>query len=507
MLSPQGPTLKNCGTDVASADLSPGVSVLLKQLAAEDVHNSVHTLEGLYQKVAPLRRILPELADYAGTGSAERFSSQVAMREFPRMVGAFINFGIFLRACDGLTLLEGDSAPSNERMRCGREMLERELTLFSRAQRQPEKRLDLETHFIPLVRLFQPIARDPELIETIATALVMSDLCKMPHIKRVLVERIEGVDMSDHERALAQVLHPANWEAIQDIFPSFFRLSQQQRSLITAEIEYGANIGNLLQMEVGASALSGVRQLAQNSIEGVRVWILSSILDISSARAQAGDPGSWQGSELITPPLALDLVAFCESALNLSWMDERSALNSFWNAVAGREFYRELFEDTVMTLRDRCGVFCLARYLSLETDYSPNSEVLRVLSDVWLQLPEKQRDRISVYLQRSGDNPHDPRPTATYMIYMFTQLYAKQFPLPEALSRCLPSIGNLIEAIEDSARAAPASAREGMPLYSGEALWPKLQLLSDETLSASPLQFRIVHQPGMTPQIELAGSQ
>jgi hypothetical protein len=479
---------------------------------------SAKSLEALYQASEPLRKLFPELEHYAGDpskGEADRFASDVCNREFPRMIGSLVNLGIMLRACKALDLCDLARKGNQLLASHGQHNLSREYFAFTR-QLSPENQPDIDQHFSRLVRLFQPLVDDPKEIETVIVALVVSDMAKMPHIKEYLTRADNTADVSDHEVALGQLFKeidlniehdlPKHSEVVVNLFPSFARLDRDQQKLICGEVLLGANIGQLLQMEVGSADLSGVCKLVRRGPQAVRHWLLPAILDISSARAQSDKPETWSGSSLINRPLAADLALFSELIENLDKQTEEQFLNDFSNSVAKRHFYRSIFNDQELLATDKQQqVFRLARYLSLETDHAHSHEdAARELCNAWNKLSNQQREIIGGYLMRSGANPDEPRPVATYMVYMFSQLYARHFELPQALDRCLPSLSNMLEVVLEGAKKSKTTdCKTGMPVFSGEALWRTLRLFEKSKLEAGPLRFRIRETVGGTPELVL----
>jgi hypothetical protein len=90
------------------------------------------------------------------------------------------------------------------------------------------------------------------------------------------------------------------------------------------------------------------------------------------------------------------------------------------------------------------------------------------------------------------------------MVYMFSQLYARHFELPQALDRCLPSLSNMLEVVLEGAKKSKTTdCKTGMPVFSGEALWRTLRLFEKSKLEAGPLRFRIRETVGGTPELVL----
>jgi hypothetical protein len=252
-------------------------------------------------------------------------------------------------------------------------------------------------------------------------------------------------------------------------------------------------------METCAVALSGLREVVSHDPKGATFWLLPTLMDISAARANSKDPNSWTGSALFNNALTPALLTFSALLPQLGEMGEARFFDTFQETLAQRPFYQTIFSDPELSKEQKQVIFRLARYFSWETD----SREVEPLVSAFKDLDENEQKQLRDYFMVSGMSSDDSKIVVTYLPYLFTQLYAKHFPLKEALSRSLESICGLLGVVKDS---KDNTHGHGMRVYAGQNLWfTDLRELGKEKLEAGPLSFKVVSHESGTPEVRLKG--
>jgi hypothetical protein len=444
------------------------------------------TLEELQTISQLLSTLIPELGHYDLTTTDGR-------REFPRTAASLAILGGLLRAADALNLLDSLSTTDNPRRVAAAQALAEEWDAFSKPQ-DPSLKLSLD-EFTKLARLFKPLTLDAPAALATALSLVYGDLCKMPDITKALHQRFLG-DTADHDIALQQALHPDNVSTCSDLFPTLASCSPELRRQVQIEVTHGVNLGHIIQAETCAAALSRLEDLAGSNTQILRNWFLSAVLDILGARADEKNPASWAGSVLGNRNLIPALLTFAEHLPTLASTGREAFFDTFQSAVAKRPFYSAIVNDSILPDTEKAALFRLARFLSWETDNRP----VGTLVEAWKCLPQGKRNLLVNYFMNPGSDPQNPKPIVTYLPYVFTQMYAKHFPLPEALSRSLDTITDLLERISE--HETNVTSHIGVRTYSAQGIWfGKLRGMSKAELEEQSLKLAVTEQAGRTPEV------
>ena len=468
--------------------------------------------EELRRAIAPLMELIPELKAY-DTDSKE------GREEFPRTVAALLNLGSLIRA--GIAKEELNNSDSGEvglsaALYVTPAALEHQAKAYQRAQdifqaeyrrfsgQQPEaQRITIE-QFQGLVELYSPLFSSKEETDrhlntkAVALALVYGDLFKLPQIKAELGKALRDADVADHDIALQQAFNPENIGKVSHLFPSLGTLPSSHVNRISSEVIQGVNLGHVLQVENCPASLTGIAALATDPA-ALKCWLLTNLMDIASARARADNPDSWIGSALMNRSLVQGLLDFSAELPHLGKDKEIQFFDAVHKRIFARPYYRDIHEDTELDAEAKSSLYRLSRFLSFETD----NRSLQELIASWKRMGREDQELLTGFFMNSGFDPFEPKIIVTYLPYVFTQLYAKHFELPEALDGALGSMRNALTAGSDYDWNRRGGTLDGLLTISGQNCWfNQLRNLTKDQLGQN-LQFEVLESAGKTPELKL----
>ena len=115
----------------------------------------------------------------------------------------------------------------------------------------------------------------------------------------------------------------------------------------------------------------------------------------------------------------------------------------------------------------------------------------------------EDQELLTGFFMNSGFDPFEPKIIVTYLPYVFTQLYAKHFELPEALDGALGSMRNALTAGSDYDWNRRGGTLDGLLTISGQNCWfNQLRNLTKDQLGQN-LQFEVLESAGKTPELKL----
>lgn len=440
------------------------------------------TLEALRSTLRPLCRAIPELTNYD-------LSTEDGRREFPRTTSAILNLGIMLRTGDAIEKLQLSKAGSSEFERATAQ-LQSEYASFS-VQQPAEGRITID-QFQALARLFEPIRKDPAAIQAVTLALVYGDIFKLKNVTEILKQRLPNSDHADHDLALQQAFAPQNIGKFKDLFPSIQELPAAYQQRVLSEIRGGVNLGHVLQMENCAGSLSDLHKLAQQDPEGLRYWLLPTLMDISAARADANKPQSWLGSSLMNRSLCAGLLDVAAALPTLKQQGPVAFFNQVHESIKKRPYYDALRADRSLQPTERETIYRLSRFFSFETDNRALPELIRS----WKGLTEGDRKALLKFFGNTGLNADSPKTIVSYLPYVFTQLYAPKFPLPEAINGSIKMMLRVLLATENFDWKGNPAIRQ----VAGQNVWfGRLKNLTADQLFPGPT-FEVA-RTGRTPEL------
>lgn len=445
------------------------------------------TLEHLWDALAPLRAHLPELEQY-------NLATPEGKREFPRTVSGLLILGGLLRACDALEVLSKPAALDNRKE--ASETLLREFQRFSGPQARSSK-LSYD-QFTLVVELLRPYAQSADAVATIALALTYGDLCKMPEVQRTVRARIGSV-AADHDMALQEAFRPGNFERLSDLFPTMSALPAEFKARIHGEVLNGPNLGHVLQCETCAAALAPLKAQTAAYPDGLNLWFLPTLLDLFAAGAEATKPETWSGSVIGNANLVSAMLGFAAHLPRLQSEGESAFFDGFQREISKRSFYQAIYSDPELTKIEKDVVFRLSRVLSWETD----QRNLPTLIAEYKCRSDEEKGLLGRFFMNDGSDPERPKAVVTYLPYVFTQLYAKHLPLPEATEKTLSTVCGLLARIESNELSGLPEERSGMRVYSGQSTWfEDLRSMQREDLAGDAIQLAVVVSDG-APEIIL----
>jgi hypothetical protein len=468
--------------------------------------------EELRRAISPLMELIPELKAY-DTDSKE------GREEFPRTASALLNLGSLIRA--GIAKEELHNSDSGEvglsaalyvtpaalehqskADQRAQEIFQAEYRRFS-GQQSELQRITIE-QFQKLVELYSPLFSPKEETDrylntkAVALALVYGDLFKLPHIKSELEKGLKEADVADHDIALQQAFNPENIGKVSHLFPSLGTLPPSYANRISSEVIQGVNLGHVLQVENCAASLTSTAALAKDPA-ALKCWLLANLMDIAAARARSDNPDSWIGSALMNRSLGQGLLDFSSELASLKEGSEVQFFDAVHRRISARPYYASIHEDTDLDEKTKAAVYRLSRFLSFETDNRSLPELIAS----WKRMEVDDQKLLSAFFINSGFDPSEPKIIVTYLPYVFTQLYAKHFDLPQALDGALRSIRNALNARDDYDWNRKGGTLDGLLTISGQNCWfNQLRNLTKDQL-LKDLGFEVVENAGKTPELKL----
>jgi hypothetical protein len=329
-------------------------------------------------------------------------------------------------------------------------------------------------------------------------AVVYGDLFKLPDVKAELRKVLKEADVADHDIALQQAFNSENIDKVKHLFPSLDTLPPNYANRISSEVIQGVNLGHVLQVENCAASLNGVAALAKDP-EALKCWLLANLMDIASARARADSPDSWFGSALMNRSLCQGLLDFSAELGSLREDKEIQFFDAVHGRIFDRPYYKGIHDDAELIGEAKLAVYRLSRFFSFETDNRPLPELIAA----WKRMGETDQQMMKDFFLNSGFEPFEPKIIITYLPYVFTQLYAKHFELPQALDGALGSMRNALTAGSDYDWNRKGGALEGILTISGQNCWfNQLRNLTRDQLHHE-LQFQVAESAGKTPELKL----
>lgn len=443
------------------------------------------SLEDLSRVLAPLKAIIPELAEY-------ETSSEEAKRELPRTATGLIILGSLMRAGSVWESLKQPMLVQNRQ--AATEVLLREFENFSRPQNH-ESRITFQ-QFTEIASLFEPYTRNAEAIACIAISLVYGDLLKLPHIQQKLVG-IVGERVVDHDLAIKEAFKSENLEKICHVLPTLARLPEEYQYRIQAEILHGANLGHILEASTCGVVLQGLKDASAEDPGVLDFWLLPTLLDIFGARADYTKPESWCGSVLANRHLVPAILTFAHHLHVLHDTDVYTFYDSFQNALGQSAYYKQIVNDEALSETDKQVVFRLSRYFYWETD----SRDLGILIAEYKARPTHEKEMLARYFLNDGSNVDDPKAVITYFPYLFSQAYAKHLPEATALRYTLTSLNSLLLRVEEYESHFDTAATDGIRVYAGQNIWFKtLRPMTMQDALSGGVRLAIAHNGG-TPEV------
>lgn len=445
------------------------------------------TLEDLWRITAPIREQIPELAQY-------NLSTDDSKREFPRTVAGLAILGCILRAS---AALEGLATPAetSRRLSAG-ESLMREYEVFAGPQ-DYSVRISLD-QFTELVRLFQPHVAKPNAIANIAVIVVYGDLCKIPEIKQRLRESV-GAEVADHDVALQEAFQPENLGKCINLFPTLCAIPEESQAYVRRQVLNAPNLGHILQCESGPAALTRLKEETSRNSKEPAHWLLPASLDIFASRANASEPETWTGSELGNANLVSAILVFARHLPTLQSNGELAFFDGFQKDLAQLPFYKPIFTDSDLTDREKDVVFRLAQYLSMKID----GRELSPLLSAYKARSTEEKAQLEEYFLNNGFDRENPKAVITYLPYVFTQLYANYFELPQAIDRMLDTMCSLLARVSDCEHYTLSPAKEGVRVYAGQDVWfNTLRAMTKSELEKGAIRLAVV-VPEKTPEVIL----
>jgi|GEM_PF-5118446 len=375
------------------------------------------------------------------------------------------------------------------------ESLRQELSAFAGPQ-DHKLRITL-SQFLELIELFRGVSDDPQAVATISVSLIYGDLCKMTGVKQEL-KRLINADSADHDIALHTAFQPENIKKCSTLFPTMFSLPTQYQQRIHGEVLSGLNLGHVLQAETGPTALTPLRRHIANDAEGIKYWLLPTLLDVLGARADAKKPETWAGSVLGNSQLTPELLTFSRELTNLSFQGEVAVFDAFQRNLSQESFYTPIFADPSLSQRQKDTIFRLSRFWSWKTDARP----LEPLIAGFKGLSQEDQELMSAFFLSTGLAPGEPKIVVSYLPYTFTQLYSKHLELNQAISWGLESMCSLLRRIDEWKQSSSNQNARGIRNVSAQNVWfNHLRPMTKEQVQRGPLRFAIAESRGGVPEV------
>jgi hypothetical protein len=396
-------------------------------------------LEQLWERSASLRAIIPELSCY-DIGTID------GRIEFPRTMAALAAVGVMMRAALALELLDRPVLRAEDRRQASQTVTEE----FENFAIHSHERTGMTfEQFQRFARLFAPLNTNHDLLTLVCLEVIYGDMAKLASIREVLGKNL-AIDTSDHDLALTTALRHPDFKTVASLFPTVNTLSPETFTTLLGNLAHGFNIGAMLQIEVPAAVSRPLAEISKENTEAIQTWFLASLADIFGARAVANDPKSWHTSPLVTVTLAEDLLTVAPHLATLS-ADSTGVefFESLHAALYERSYYQPIRDAAKLSEDERRTIYRLSRFLSFQTDARPIDTLIKH----WSALSTEQRTRLTEFFDNPGLNPETPRPSITYIPYLFNRMYVRHFPLNEALDRFLNDITDLFARLEATGSA------------------------------------------------------